>query len=204
MIADTGSCSLFLSGMRKERETMNDQDSAFNFKEVDDGLDIDAIFGGSADAPPEPPPFGEESEPVQTVEAPQSSETTGLPAADSASAEAAATTEAATSTEAPAESPECASGEEPDLFSVFSDASPKNTSTSPAKASEPAASEQQLSVFDRPPVFKYGSARDPIKDGSMTFEELRIAKADDFPELSEGKKVTWSVKYGSITKAMLK
>ena len=34
----------------------------------------------------------------------------------------------------------------------------------------------------------------------MTFEELRIAKADDFPELSEGKRVSWSVEYGKVTK----
>ena len=36
----------------------------------------------------------------------------------------------------------------------------------------------------------------------MTFEELRIAKADDFPELAEGKRVSWTVEYGKITKAI--
>ena len=34
----------------------------------------------------------------------------------------------------------------------------------------------------------------------MTFEELRIAKSDDFPELGEGKRVSWSVEYGKVTK----
>lgn len=34
-----------------------------------------------------------------------------------------------------------------------------------------------------------GSAMEAISDSSMTFEELRIAKADDFPELAKGKKV---------------
>ena len=34
----------------------------------------------------------------------------------------------------------------------------------------------------------------------MTFEELRIAKADDFPELADGKRVSWSVTYGKTTK----
>lgn len=37
-------------------------------------------------------------------------------------------------------------------------------------------------------------------DASMTFEELRIAKSDDFPELAEGKRVSWSVEYGKVTK----
>jgi hypothetical protein len=34
----------------------------------------------------------------------------------------------------------------------------------------------------------------------VTFEELRIAKSDDFPELGEGKKVSWSVEYGKTVK----
>lgn len=34
----------------------------------------------------------------------------------------------------------------------------------------------------------------------MTFEELRIAKAADFPELGEGKKVSWTVEYGKTVK----
>ena len=56
------------------------------------------------------------------------------------------------------------------------------------------------SLFEKPPVFSYGSARDEITDGAMTFEELRIAKSDDFPELGEGKRVSWSVEYGKVTK----
>lgn len=51
-------------------------------------------------------------------------------------------------------------------------------------------------------MFHYGSAKEEIKDPGMTFEELRIAKADDFPELGEGKKVSWTVEYGKTAKAI--
>ena len=58
------------------------------------------------------------------------------------------------------------------------------------------------SLFEKPPVFAYGSAKDPITDPAMTFEELRIAKSADFPELGEGKRVSWSVEYGKVTKTI--
>ena len=49
-------------------------------------------------------------------------------------------------------------------------------------------------------MFSYGGAKEKIEDSSQTFEELRILKADDFPELQEGKSVSWKVKYGTVTK----
>jgi len=67
-----------------------------------------------------------------------------------------------------------------------------------AKAGQKAAK----SLFEKAPVFHYGSAREDIADPGMTFEELRIAKADDFPELGEGKRVSWTVEYGKITKTI--
>ena len=57
-----------------------------------------------------------------------------------------------------------------------------------------------MSLFDKPPVFSYGGHKDKIEDASLTFEELRIKKADDFPELEDGKTVSWKVKYGDVTK----
>ena len=36
----------------------------------------------------------------------------------------------------------------------------------------------------------------------MTFEALRIQKADDFPELEDASAVTWQVRYGDITKTI--
>ena len=56
-----------------------------------------------------------------------------------------------------------------------------------AVAEQEAKAEQKTvkSLFEKAPVFTYGSAREDITDPGMTFEELRIAKADDFPELGE-------------------
>lgn len=55
-------------------------------------------------------------------------------------------------------------------------------------------------LAEKPPVFSYGGVSEAIADASITFEELRVAKAEDFPELSEGKKVSWSVEYGKSTR----
>ena len=60
----------------------------------------------------------------------------------------------------------------------------------------------QLSLFDKPPVFQYGGAREQITDADMTFESLRIQKADDFPELEDASAVTWQVRYGDVTKSV--
>ena len=93
---------------------------------------------------------------------------------------------------------------------------PQAKTQNPAPASEPAnpiaaaidkqeiqaAQTAAKSLFEKAPIFSYGSARDEITDGAMTFEELRIAKSDDFPELGEGKRVSWSVEYGKVTKAI--
>ena len=38
----------------------------------------------------------------------------------------------------------------------------------------------------------------------MTFEELRIRKSDDFTDLEEGKRVSWSVEYCGIRKGKSK
>jgi PRTRC genetic system protein A len=56
------------------------------------------------------------------------------------------------------------------------------------------------SLFEKPPVFEFGGAKEDIADPTQTFDELRIAKAADFPELEDGKRVSWIVEYGKITK----
>jgi len=58
------------------------------------------------------------------------------------------------------------------------------------------------SLYGKPPVFEYAGATENIEDSSLTFDELRIAKATDFPELEDGKRVNWTVEYGKITKAV--
>ena len=58
------------------------------------------------------------------------------------------------------------------------------------------------SIYEKPPVFEYAGAMENIEDPSQTFDELRIAKAADFPELEDGKRVSWNVEYGKVTKAV--
>jgi len=55
-------------------------------------------------------------------------------------------------------------------------------------------------IYAKPPVFEFAGAKEDIADTSQTFDELRIAKAVDFPELDDGKRVTWTVEYGKINK----
>ena len=99
-----------------------------------------------------------------------------------------------------------------DIASIFGD-DPSNTEPPPflepqaadaTKTTEPTtpAEKQAVSLFDKPPVFSYGGAKERITDTSLTFEELRVQKAEDFPELEEGKKVSWSVKYGGENRAV--
>ena len=49
-------------------------------------------------------------------------------------------------------------------------------------------------------MFYHKGAKEPIEDPSMTFEELRIRKSEDFADLEEGKYVSWSVDYCGIRK----
>lgn len=51
-------------------------------------------------------------------------------------------------------------------------------------------------------VFSYGKAEDAITDRDMTFEDLRAKYETDFPELSEPKKVSWTVSYGKVSKSI--
>ena len=73
-----------------------------------------------------------------------------------------------------------------------------------SKADEQNVRTGAAGVFAKPPVFTYGSAKEDITDKGMTFEQLRIAKSEDFPELDDQKKVTWTMEYGTITKQVPK
>ena len=52
------------------------------------------------------------------------------------------------------------------------------------------------------PLFVYAGATENINDTSMTFDELRIEKSCDFPELDDGKRVSWTVEYGKISRVV--
>lgn len=58
----------------------------------------------------------------------------------------------------------------------------------------------QKGLLEKPPVFRHKNVKEPIEDASMTFEELRIRKSEDFADLEEGKYVSWSVEYCGIRK----
>ena len=52
----------------------------------------------------------------------------------------------------------------------------------------------------KPAFFSYGKVKESITDKEATFEDLRQKYETDFPELSDGKLISWSVSYGRVTK----
>ena len=52
---------------------------------------------------------------------------------------------------------------------------------------------------DQPPSFCYSGVTEPIEDRGMTFEQLRQQKQEDFPELEDRRRVSWSLEYGGLT-----
>ena len=209
---------------------MSETDELFGVPTEGEGeLDLEALFKECADSPADPPLFFEGTQSAEAEETPAPREsvstakttaeaegktvnlpTTTEPEGKTAPAaetikETAAVTEKAAVTESAAATKKEKKESEPDLFAAFAQEAEKPApKAADAKTEAAPPEEQQVSLFDKPAIFKYGSAREPIHDASMTFEELRIQKAEDFPELEEGKKVSWSVKYGSITKTVEK
>lgn len=59
------------------------------------------------------------------------------------------------------------------------------------------------SLFSKLPVFEYGGAVEEIENAEISFEQLRIDKSSDFPELEDGKKISWTMEYGSIKKPIV-
>lgn len=71
-----------------------------------------------------------------------------------------------------------------------------------AEAETKQAENTKSSLREKLPIFSHGNAREDIVDTSKTFDDLRIEKAEDFPELDDYSVVTWSVTYGTITKTV--
>ena len=158
----------------------------------DEEFDVDKIFGSSSDEPAPPPPaptLAEEVKPQFDPEQVQTETAESQPEPEQ--------TLPAKTQEVPAEEKQPL-----ELFSAFTSAeSDPIPEAAPVKSIAPRP-QTQLSLFDKPPVFQYGGAREQITDASMTFEALRIQKADDFPELEDASAVTWQVRYGDITKTV--
>ena len=146
----------------------------------------------SANAPvKDAPPAKADGQKKDADKNPQASQNTRKPTRKKA-AKTAAPSESANATETATEA-------EPDLFSAFANGG-ADAPLPQTEAETSADGSQPQSLFDKPPVFSYGGVKEAITDASQTFEELRILKADDFPELGEGKSVSWKVKYGTVTK----
>lgn len=62
------------------------------------------------------------------------------------------------------------------------------------KAAEP--------IFAQLPVFSYNGTDEPIENIGQTFDELRLAKADDFPEFDEAQSLKWNITYGKVSKTV--
>ena len=173
--------------------------SGFPFPGMEDSeeLDISAIFGGGApasDINPFDPPAAQAEPPAAPPEKPE-------PEAPAAPAKPIA------DPVPPPPQPEPVPAPQPVSQAQTPSPVPANEPANPIAAAIDQQETQTTqaaarSLFEKPPIFAYGSAKDEITDGAMTFEELRIAKADDFPELGEGKRVSWTVEYGKVTKAI--
>lgn len=159
----------------------------------DEEFDVDKIFGSGSDEPAPPPPaptLAEEVKPQSESEHVQAETAEVQPGSEQ--------TLPAKTQEVPAEEAE----QSLDIFSAFTSAeSDPIPEAAPVKSIAPRP-QTQLSLFDKPPVFQYGGAREQITDPDMTFEALRIQKADDFPELEDASAVTWQVRYGDVTKTV--
>lgn len=177
--------------------------SGFPFPGMEESgdLDVDAIFGGGAstsDINPFDLPAAQAEQPAVPQEQPQPE-----PAA------APVVTPAPAPTTAAAPEPAAAPNPQP-----VAPPAPQVKTQKPAPAAEPtnpisaaidkqetqAAQTAAKSLFEKPPVFAHKSVKEPIEDASMTFEELRIQKSEDFADLEEGKYVSWSVEYCGIRK----
>lgn len=95
-------------------------------------------------------------------------------------------------TSAPAETPKTPPAQTAEEINPLMAAIDLQEKKNAAKAAAP--------IFAQLPVFSYNGTEEPIENIDQTFEELRLAKADDFPEFDEGQGVSWTVTYGKIVK----
>lgn len=115
--------------------------------------------------------------------------------------------------EIPAEEKQEEQPQAPRQESLFAAALSQTPAAQPQEETDPftaalkkakAQSDERLtgSFAEKEAVFTYGKAKDPITEHDCTFEELRQKYETDFPELSESKKVSWTVSYGKVTKSI--
>ena len=125
----------------------------------DEEFDVDKIFGSGSDEPAPPPPaptLAEEVKPQFDPEQAQTETAESQPEPEQ--------TLPAKTQEVPAEEKQPL-----ELFSAFTGVeSAPIPEAAPVKSIAPRP-QTQLSLFDKPPVFQYGGAREQITDSDMTF-----------------------------------
>jgi len=167
--------------------------SVWPFADMEDSeeLDVNAIFGsGSSDPGFNPFDTPEEQSPAP---APGPAEPTPEPPAE------------LEPQAPPAPAAEPKTQKEPAPKAQKSDATPAEGPDDLIQAAfnqqeEKATQAKAKSLFEKSPVFVHKSARETIEDASMTFEELRIRKSEDFVDLEDVKCVSWTVEYCGIRK----
>ena len=147
--------------------------NAWPFTEIsgEEGLDINAIFGDSTGTANQGNPFEAPAAP-----APQETPTAAPMSKPAATPQKEATT--------PAQPEETAAAENP-IAAAFEQKTAENT---------------KKGLLEKPPVFYHKGIKEDIEDAAITFEDLRILKSEDFTDLEEGKRVSWSVEYCGIRK----
>ena len=163
--------------------------SAWPFSEITntEGLDIDKIFGTGTGAASQGNPFevpAAAEPPIAPSPAPVVQEAPAVPLAAPAPAPAAAPAVPAPKAPASAQPASEVPAENP-IAAAFEQKTVENT---------------KQGLLEKPPVFYHKGVKEEIEDASMTFEELRIRKSEDFTDLEEGKRVSWSVEYCGIRK----
>lgn len=162
------------------------------FEELkDDGLDIDAIFGGGTQGSDANPFDVVASTSTPTAEPPHAAEPE-QPDSQPATAEQSVPPVASSPAQEPVQPPEPQPGAAATPVSAAVD--------NPLQAAFDAKTVEnaQKGLFEKPPVFNFKGLKEPIEDPTMTFEDLRIQKADNCLELDEGKDVAWCVDYGGV------
>ena len=151
--------------------------NAWPFTEIsgEEGLDINAIFGDSTGTANQGNPFEAPAAPAPAP-APQETPTAAPMSKPAATPQKEATT--------PAQPEETAAAENP-IAAAFEQKTAENT---------------KKGLLEKPPVFYHKGVKEDIEDAAITFEDLRILKSEDFTDLEEGKRVSWSVEYCGIRK----
>lgn len=141
-----------------------------------------------------------------------SAEETTVPPQAAINASAPADGAAAPQTVAPARAPETPTQPQQTLFAdavaqtpsattqVTAETDPFTAALKRAQAQSDSRLTERFAEIDA--IFSYGKAEDAITDRDMTFEDLRAKYETDFPELSESKKVSWTVSYGKVNKSI--